>query len=95
MQNKKLRVVSGIIYDDEYARCHGGSRFYHLNGDIETDEAGNTLYIESRKREDSSEFVDLSFPVETMPKLIQMYIDKYTQNVTDRQNAKYICIHSD
>lgn len=92
---QKLQVVSGIVYDDEYARRHGGNRFYYLNGDIETDAAGNAVYIESRKKEGSSNFEDITFSVRDMPKLIQRYIRRYTQTVTSRDEAQYICVHSD
>lgn len=95
MQKTKLRVVSGIVYDDEYARRHGGNRFYHLNGDIETDAAGNAVYIENRQKEGSSESEDISFFVKDMPKLIQRYIAKHTQTVTTREEVQYICVHSD
>lgn len=92
---QKLQVVSGIVYDDEYARQHGGNRFYYLNGDIETDAAGNVVYIESRKKEGSSDFEDITFSVQDMPKLIQRYIRRYTQTVVSREEAQYICVHSD
>lgn len=92
---QKLQVVSGIVYDDEYARQHGGNRFYHLNGDIETDAAGNVVYIESRKKEGSSDFEDITFSVQDMPKLIQRYIRQHTQTVANREEAQYICVHSD
>ena len=92
---QKLQVVSGIIYDDEYARQHGGTRFYCLNGDIETDAAGNAVYIESKMKEGGSDFEDITFSVQDMPKLIQRYIRRYTQTVTSRDEAQYICVHSD
>lgn len=92
---QKLQVVSGIIYDDEYARRHGGNRFYYLNGDIETDATGNAVYIESRKKEGGSDFEDITFSVQDMPKLIQRYIRRYTQTVANRDEAQYICVHSD
>lgn len=92
---QKLQVVSGIVYDDEYARQHGGNRFYHLNGDIEIDKAGNVVYIESRQKEGSSKSGDVSFAVQDMPRLIQRYIRRYTQTVVSREAAQYICVHSD
>ena len=95
MKNQKgLRLVSGIIYDDAFEMMYGGSRFYHLNGDIETDETGNEIYIVSRKKENSSESEDVAYPVKNMPKLVQRYIKKHTQTVVDRNEAQYICVHS-
>ena len=32
---KEIKVVCGLIYDDEFHARTGGTRFYHLNGDIE------------------------------------------------------------
>lgn len=92
--DKKLRIVSGIIYDDEYALMHGGNRFYYLNGDIETDINGRDVYIESRRKENGKESEDDTFLVKDMPKLVQRYIQIYTQTVSDRGKAKYICVHS-
>lgn len=95
MQKQKLlRVVSGIIYDDNYAVMHGGNRFYHLNGDIEINESGEEVYIESHKKDGSSESEDVAYPVKDMPKLVQRYINKYTQVVTERGKVQYICVHS-
>lgn len=95
MQNQKtLHVVSGIIYDDEYAALHGGNRFYHLNGDIETDRTGMAVYVESHRKDNSSETIEKVYPVKDMPKLVQRYIKKYTQPVEDREKVQYICVHS-
>lgn len=35
MMRKEIKVVCGLIYDDEFHARTGGTRFYHLNGDIE------------------------------------------------------------
>ena len=32
---KEIKVVYGLIYDDELNKRMGLNRFYHLNGDIE------------------------------------------------------------
>ena len=37
---KEIKVVCGLIYDDEFHARTGGTRFYHLNGDIETNADG-------------------------------------------------------
>lgn len=53
------------------------------------------MYIQSRKKEGGSEFEDVSFSVQDMPKLIQKYIKQHTQTVASREEAQYICVHSD
>ena len=45
---KEIKVVYRLIYDDELNKRLGLNRFYHLNGDIETDADGNGIYICSR-----------------------------------------------
>ena len=42
---KEIKVVCGLIYDDEFHARTGGTRFYHLNGDIETNADGEEIYI--------------------------------------------------
>ena len=95
MQRQKiLHVVSGILYDDDYAAMHGGNRFYYLNGDIETNGEGELVYIQSRKTDKDMESEDVEFLVKDMPKLVQRYIQKYTQAVASREEVQYICVHS-
>ena len=58
---KEIKVVYGLIYDDELNKRLGLNRFYHLNGDIETDADGNGIYIwneETKQIEDVAERVD-------------------------------------
>lgn len=42
---KEIKVVCGLIYDDEFNARTGANRFYHLNGDIETNPDGEQVYI--------------------------------------------------
>ena len=42
---KEIKVVCGLIYDDEFHARTGGTRFYHLNGDIETNADGEQVYV--------------------------------------------------
>ena len=52
---KEIKVVYGLIYDDELNKRMGLNRFYHLNGDIETDSDGNEIYICSRWNEETKQ----------------------------------------
>ncbi len=45
---KEIKVVYGLIYDDELNKRMGLNRFYHLNGDIETNADGKEIYICSK-----------------------------------------------
>lgn len=73
---------------------HGGNRFYYLNGDIEINGEGELVYIQSRKADKDMESEDVEFLVKDMPKLVQRYIQKYTQAVARREETQYICVHS-
>lgn len=91
---KEIQIVFGMIYDDEYYIREGVNRFYHLNGDIETNSAGEQVYICTKLNENTGKNEDVECRVCDTPKYIQKYIEKYTQRVTDRGQAKYIAVHS-
>ena len=76
---KEIKVVCGLIYDDEFHARTGGNRFYHLNGDIETNSDGEEVYICTRQN---------------LPIVVQRFIELYAQNVGSDRNAKYIGKHS-
>ena len=60
---KEIKVVCGLIYDDEFHARTGGTRFYHLNGDIETNADGEEIYICTRQNQHTGKFEDISEPV--------------------------------
>lgn len=90
IMKKEIKVVCGLIYDDEYHKRMGMHKFYHLNGDIETNSEGEQVYICSIQNEETGEFEDVTERVSNMPDFIQKYIELYTQCVDSDRNAKYI-----
>ena len=63
---KEIKVVYGLIYDDELNKRMGLNRFYHLNGDIETDADGNEIYICSRWNEETKQIEDVAERVDNL-----------------------------
>ena len=59
---KEIKVVCGLIYDDEFHARTGGTRFYHLNGDIETNADGEQVYV-CTKQNQQGKFEDITEPV--------------------------------
>ena len=55
---KEIKVVCGLIYDDEFHARTGGTRFYHLNGDIETNADGEQVYV-CTKQNQQGKFEDI------------------------------------
>ncbi len=92
--NKKIKIVCGLIYDDEFHLRTGGNRFYHLNGDIETNSDGKQVYICDRQNPETGEFEDIVELVSNLPKCVQKYIERYTQTVTNRESVQYIGSHT-
>ncbi|MGN0107186.1 MAG: hypothetical protein ACI4A5_05775 [Hominilimicola sp.] len=92
--NKKIKVVCGLIYDDEFHARTGGNRFYHLNGEIETISDGKQVYICTRQNQQTGKFEDAIELVSNLPKCVQKYIERYTQTVTNRDSVQYIGSHT-
>ncbi|MCI8979417.1 MAG: hypothetical protein HFE52_01985 [Clostridia bacterium] len=90
---KKIKVVCGLIYDDEFHARTGGNRFYHLNGDIETNTDGEQVYICTRQNQEGKS-EDVRELVSNLPKVVQRFIELYAQSVGSDRNAKYIGKHS-
>ena len=63
---KEIKVVYGLIYDDELNKRLGLNRFYNLNGDIETDADGNGIYICSRWNEETKQIEDVAERVDNL-----------------------------
>ena len=63
---KEIQVVYGLIHDDELNKRLGLNRFYHLNGDIETDADGNGIYICSRWNEETKQIEDVAERVDNL-----------------------------
>jgi hypothetical protein len=80
----KKCIVTGIVNAREFhngRQIHSSSTFYCLNGDIETNEDGDEVYITSRQKENSSESEDVIKLVKEMQPEIQEYI---------KNNKRYI-----
>lgn len=90
---KEIKVVCGLIYDDEYHRRVGLHRFYHFNGDIQTNSDGEQVYICTRQNQQTGEFEDISEAVSNLSEPAQKFIAKYTQSVDVDRNAKYIGVN--
>lgn len=90
---KEIKVVCGLIYDDEFHARTGGNRFYHLNGDIETNADGEEVYICAMQNEEG-EVEDISELVSNLPIVVQRFIELYAQNAGSDRNVKYIGKHS-
>lgn len=90
---KEIKVVCGLIYDDEFHARTGGNRFYHLNGDIETNNEGEQVYICTRQNQEGK-FEDVRELVSNLPNVVQRFIELYAQSVDSDRNAKYIGKHS-
>ena len=93
IMGKEIKVVCGIIYDDEFHARTGGTRFYHLNGDIETNADGDQVYV-CTKQNQQGKFEDITEPVSNLPIVVQRFIELYAQNAGSDRNVKYIGIHS-
>lgn len=91
---KEIKVVCGLIYDDEFHARTGGNRFYHLNGDIETNSEGEQVYLCTRQNQQTGEFEDVSKLVSNLPNIVQRFIELYAQNVGSDRNVRYIGKHS-
>ena len=63
---EKRNKSSIWIYDDELNKRLGLNRFYHLNGDIETDADGNGIYICSRWNEETKQIEDVAERVDNL-----------------------------
>jgi hypothetical protein len=81
---KEIKVVYGLIYDDELNKRMGLNRFYHLNGDIETDADGN---------EETKQIEDVAERVDNLSVALQKFIERYTQIVDCERNAKFIGVN--
>ena len=90
---KEIKVVYGLIYDDELNKRMGLNRFYHLNGNIETDADGNELYICSRWNEETKQIEDVAERVDNLSVAFQKFIERYTQIVDCERNAKFIGVN--
>lgn len=90
---KEIKVVCGLIYDDDFYARTGRYRFYHLNGDIETNPDGEQVYICTRQNQ-HGKFEDVREFVSNLPEVVQRFIELYTQSVGSDRNAKYIGKHS-
>lgn len=90
---KEIKVVCGLIYDDEFHARTGGYRFYHLNGDIETNSDGTQVYICTRQNQ-QGDFEDVSELVSNLPYAAQKFIELYAQSVDSDRNAKYIGVNA-
>ena len=84
---KEIKVVCGLIYDDEFHARTGGTRFYHLNGD------GEQVYV-CTKQNQQGKFEDITEPVSNLPIVVQRFIELYAQNAGSDRNVKYIGKHS-
>ena len=91
---KEIKVVCGLIYDDEFHARTGGTRFYHLKGDIETNADWEEIYICTRQNQHTGKFEDISEPVSNLPIVVQRFIELYAQNAGSDRNVKYIGKHS-
>ena len=90
---KEIKVVYGLIYDDELNKRMGLNRFYHLNGKIETDADGNEIYICSRWNEETKQIEDVAERVDNLSVAFQKFIERYTQIVDCERNAKFIGVN--
>ena len=103
---KEIKVVYGLIYDDELNKRMGLNRFYHLNGNIETDADGNEIYICSRwneenmvechvswSNEETKQIEDVAERVDNLSVAFQKFIERYTQIVDCERNAKFIGVN--
>ena len=93
IMGKEIKVVCGLIYDDEFHARTGGTRFYHLNGDIETNADGEQVYV-CTKQNQQGKFEDITEPVSNLPIVVQRFIELYAQNAGSDRNVKYIGKHS-
>ena len=92
--NKEIKVVCGLIYDDEFNARTGANRFYHLNGDIETNPDGEQVYICSMLNQDTGKSEDVCELVKNLPDVVQKFIKLYAKSVGPDRNVKYIGVHS-
>ena len=90
---KEIKVVYGLIYDDELNKRMGLNRFYHLKGYIEPDADGNEIYICSRWNEETKQIEDVAERVDNLSVAFQKFIERYTQIVDCERNAKFIGVN--
>ena len=89
-----ISAVCGLIYDDEYKAKYGMNKLYYLNGDIEVNDEGETVYIEDEYNKGTGTLVDVTARVADLPEVVKRYIHTHTQRVTDRSEIKCIGVHS-
>lgn len=89
-----IYAVCGLIYDDEYKASRGLNKLYYLNGEIDVNKRGETIYITSRYDEKTGENTDVTGLVADMPEVVKRFIHTHTQHVTDRSEIKCIGVHS-
>lgn len=89
-----ISAVCGLIYDDEYKAKYGMNKIYYLNGDIEVNGKGETVYITDEYNKGTGTFVDVTARVADLPEVVKRFIHTHTQRVTDRSEVKCIGVHS-